>query len=157
MCLEYDKRGALTRASLLFLKGERVMIFALIACGVIIVALLAVIIYLRNDQKFMTEMYHSLKSDHDRVLDKWKETIDKWDAALKCCKEVIELNKEVIELNKELRNDIYDFEQRISSLEKNYALYIIGDNDTQKICPSIGVPCIQCIPGGPCAVEEKDQ
>ena len=126
------------------------MTFVLIVCGVIIVALLAVIISLQNDRKFMTEMCHSLKSDHDRVLDKWKETIDKWDAALKCCKEVIELNKE-------LRNDIYDFEQRISSLEKNYALYIIGDNDTQKICPSIGVPCIQCIPGGPCAVEEKDQ
>ena len=131
------------------------MIFALIVCGVIIVALLAVIISLRNDCKCMTEMYHSLKSDHSQVLDKWKETIDKWDTTIKHCDEATELNKELIELNKKLRNDISDFEQRISSLEKIYALYIIGDNDVQKICPSTGAPCIQCIPGGPCAVEEE--
>ena len=124
------------------------MIFVLIVCGVIIVALLAVIIDLRNDRKFMTEMYHSLKSDHNQVLDKWKETIDKWDTTLKHCDKATKLNKEVIEFNQELRNDIYDFEQRISSLEKIYALYIISDNDVQKICPSTG---------GPCAVEEKDQ
>ena len=124
------------------------MIFVLIVCGVIIVALLAVIIDLRNDRKFMTEMYHSLKSDHDQVLDKWKETIDKWNTTLKYWDEATGLNKEVIEFNQELRNDIYDFEQRISSLEKIYALYIISDNDVQKICPSTG---------GPCAVEEKDQ
>lgn len=132
------------------------MIFVLIVCGVIIVALLAVINSLRNDRKFMTEMYHSLKSDHDRVLDKWKETIDKWDTELKYYDEVTGLNKEVIELNKELRNDISDFEKRISSLEKIYASYIISDNDVQKICPSTGAPCIQCVPGGPCAVEEKE-
>ena len=124
------------------------MIFVLIVCGIIIVALLAVIIDLRNDRKFMTEMYHSLKSDHDQVLDKWKETIDKWNTTLKYWDEATGLNKEVIEFNQELRNDIYDFEQRISSLEKIYALYIISDNDVQKICPSTG---------GPCAVEEKDQ
>ena len=124
------------------------MIFVLIVCGIIIIALLAVIISLRNDRKFMTEMYHNLKSDHDQVLDKWKETIDKWDTTLKYWDEATGLNKEVIELNQELRNDIYDFEQRISSLEKIYALYIISDNDVQKICPSTG---------GPCAVEEKDQ
>lgn len=133
------------------------MIFVLIVCGVIIVALLAVIIDLRNDRKFMTEMYHSLKSDHDQVLDKWKETIDKWDVALKCCDEATGLNKEIIELNKKLRNDIPDFEQRISSLEKIYALYIIGDNDVQKICPITKASCSECMPGGPCAVEEKDQ
>ena len=124
------------------------MIFVLIVCGIIIIALLAVIIDLRNDRKFMTEMYHSLKSDHDQVLDKWKETIDKWNTTLKYWDEATGLNKEVIEFNQELRNDIYDFEQRISSLEKIYALYIISDNDVQKICPSTG---------GPCAVEEKDQ
>lgn len=133
------------------------MIFVLIVCGVIIVALLAVINSLRNDRKFMTEMYHSLKSDHDRVLDKWKETIDKWDTELKYYDEVTGLNKEVIELNKELRNDISDFEKRISSLEKNYASYIISDNDVQKICPVTKAPCSECMPGGPCAVEEKDQ
>ena len=133
------------------------MIFVLIVCGIISIALLAVIIDLRNDRKFMTEMYHSLKSDHNQVLDKWKETIDKWDTTLKYWDEAMGLNKEVIELNKKLSNDIYDFEQRISSLEKIYALYIISDNDVQKICPSTGAPCIQCIPGGPCAVEEKDQ
>lgn len=132
------------------------MIFVLIVCGVIIVALLAVIISLRNDRKIMTEMYDDLKSDHNRVLDRWKETIDKWDTTFKHCDEVTGLNKEVIELNKELTNDISDFEQRISSLEKIYALYIISDNDVQKICPSTGAPCIQCIPGGPCAVEEKE-
>lgn len=133
------------------------MIFVLIVCGVIIVALLAVIISLRNDRKFMTEMYHGLKSDHNQVLDKWKETIDKWDTALKYWDEATGLNKEVIELNKELTNDISDFEQRISSLEKIYALYIIGDNDVQKICPITKAPCSECMPGGPCAVEERDQ
>ena len=133
------------------------MIFVLIVCGVIIVALLAIIISLRNDRKFMTEMYHSLKSDHNRVLDRWKETIDKWDTALKHWDKATELNKEVIELNKELRNDIYDFGHRISSLEKIYALYIISDNDVQKICPITKAPCSECMPGGPCAVEEKDQ
>ena len=132
------------------------MIFVLIVCGIIIVALLAVIIDLRNDRKFMTEMYHSSKSDHDRVLDKWKETIDKWDTTLKYCDEVTGLNKEVIELNKKLTNDISDFEQRISSLEKIYALYINSDNDAQKICPVTKVPCSECMPGGPCAVEEKE-
>ena len=132
------------------------MIFVLIVCGVIVVALLAVIISLRNDRKFMSEMYHSLQSDHDRALDKWKEAIDKWDATLKYWDEATGLNKEVIGLNKKLRNDISDFEQRISSLEKIYALYIISDNDAQKICPSTGAPCIQCIPGGPCAVEDKN-
>ena len=124
------------------------MIFVLIVCGIIIVALLAVIIDLRNDRKFMTEMYHSLKSDHNQVLDKWKETIDKWDTTLKHCDKATKLNKEVIELNKELRNDIYDFDHRISSLEKFYASYVISNDDAQKICPSTG---------GPCAVEEKDQ
>ena len=133
------------------------MIFVLIACGVIIIALLAVVISLRNDRKFMTEMYHSLKSDHNRVLDKWKKTINDYETILEICEEATGLNKKVIELNRELRNDISDFEQRISSLEKIYALYIISDNDAQKICPSTGAPCIQCIPGGPCAVEEKDQ
>ena len=133
------------------------MIFVLIACGVIIIALLAVVISLRNDRKFMTEMYHSLKSDHNRVLDKWKKTINDYETILEICEEATGLNKKVIELNRELRNDISDFEQRISSLEKNHALYINGDNDVQKICPSTGAPCIQCIPGGPCAVEEKDQ
>lgn len=133
------------------------MIFVLIVCGVIIVALLAVIISLRNDRKVMTEMYHSLKSDHNQVLDKWKETIDKWDTALKYWDEATGLNKEVIELNKKLRNDISDFEQRISSLEKFYALYVISNDDVQKICPSTNVPCSECMPGGPCAVEEKDQ
>ena len=126
------------------------MIFVLIVCGVIIVALLAVIIDLRNDCKCMTEMYHSSKADHDQVLDKWKETIDKWDAALKYWDEATGLNKE-------LRNDIFDFDHRISSLEKNYALHIIGDNDVQKICPVTKVPCSECMPGGPCAVEEKKQ
>ena len=133
------------------------MIFVLIVCGIIIVALLAVIIDLRNDRKFMTEMYHSLKSDHNQVLDKWKETIDKWDTTLKYWDEATGLNKEVIELNKKLSNVIYDFEQRISSLERIYTLYTISDNDVQKICPSTGAPCIQCIPSGPCAVEKKDQ
>lgn len=133
------------------------MIFVLIVCGIIIVALLAVIIDLRNDRKFMTEMYHSLKSDHNQVLDKWKETIDKWDVALKCCDEATELNKELIELNRKLRNDIYDFEQRISSLEKIYTLYVINNDDTQKICSSTKAPCSECMPGGPCAVEEEDQ
>ena len=133
------------------------MIFVLIVCGIIIIALLAVIIDLRNDRKFMTEMYHSLKSDHNRALDKWKETIDKWDTALKCCGEVTGLNKEVIELNNELRNDIYDFDHRISSLEKIYALYTIGDNDVQRICPSTKAPCSECMPGGPCAVEEEEK
>ena len=133
------------------------MIFVLIVCGIIIVALLAVIIDLRNDRKFMTEMYHSLKSDHNQVLDKWKETIDKWDTTIKHCDEVAGLNKEVIELNKKLRNDISDFEQRISSLEKIYALYIIGDNDVQKICPNTKAPCSECMPGGPCAVEEENE
>ena len=133
------------------------MVFALIACGVIIVALLAVIIYLRNDQKFMTEMYHSLKSDHDRVLDKWKEAIDKWETALKYCDESTALNKEVIELNRELRNDISDFEQRITMLEKVNGLHVISDNDVQKICPVTKVPCSEYMPGGPCAVEEKKQ
>ena len=132
------------------------MIFVLIAFEIIIVVLLAVIIYLRNDQKNMTEMYDSLQSDHNQALDRWKETIDKWDATLKYWDEATGLNKEVIELNKKLRNDISDFEQRISSLEKDYALYINSDNDVQKICPSTGAPCIQCIPGGPCAVEEKE-
>ena len=132
------------------------MIFVLIVCGVIIVALLAVIISLRNDRNVMTEMHHSLKSDHNQVLDKWKETIDKWDTALKYWDEAIGLNKEVIELNKELTNDISDFEQRISSLEKIYALYIIGDNDVQKICPITKAPCSECMPGGPCAVEEEE-
>ena len=132
------------------------MIFVLIVCGVIIVALLVVIISLRNEQKFTIEMYDDLKSDHNQALDRWKETIDKWDATLKYWDEATGLNKEVIELNKKLRNDISDFEQRISSLEKDYALYINSDNDVQKICPSTGAPCIQCIPGGPCAVEEKN-
>lgn len=131
------------------------MIFVLIVCGIIIVALLAVIIDLRNDQKNMTEMYHSLKSDYNSVLDEWKKAIDKWDTTLKCCGEVTGLNKEVIELNQELRNDIFDFDHRISSLEKNYALYIIGDNDVQKICPVTKAPCSECMPGGPCAVEEN--
>lgn len=131
------------------------MIFVLIVCGIIIIALLAVIIDLRNDRKFMTEMYHSLKSERNQVLDKWKETIDKWDTTLKYWGEATELNKEVIEINKELRNDISDFEERISSLEKIYVLYINSDNDVQKICPSTGTPCIQCMPGGPCAVEEE--
>ena len=133
------------------------MIFVLIVCGIIVIALLAVIIDLRNDRKFMTEMYHSLKSDHNQVLDKWKETIDKWDTTLKYWDEATELNKEVIELNKELRNDIFDFDHRISSLEKIYALYTIGDNDVQRICPSTKAPCSECMPGGPCAVEGKDQ
>ena len=133
------------------------MIFALIACGVIIVVLLAVIIDLRNNCKFMTEMYHSLKSDYNSVLDKWKEAIDKWDTTLKYCDESTALNKEVIELNKKLSNDIYDFEQRISSLERIYTLYTISDNDVQKICPVTKAPCSECMPGGPCAVEEKDQ
>lgn len=124
------------------------MIFVSIICGIIIVALLAVIIDLRNDQKIMTEMCHSLKSDHDQVLDKWKETIDKWDTALKYWDEATELNQE-------LRNDIFDFDHRISSLEKNYALYIISDNDAQKICPTTKAPCSECMPGGPCAVEEN--
>lgn len=132
------------------------MIFVLIVCGVIIVALLAVIISLRNDRKFMTEMYHSLKSDHDQVLDKWKETIDKWDTTLKYWDEATGLNKEVIELNKKLRNDNSEFEERISSLEKIYALYINSDNDVQKICPITKAPCSECMPGGPCAVEEEE-
>ena len=132
------------------------MIFVLIVCGIIIVVLLAVIIDLRNDRKFMTEMYHSLKSDHNQVLDKWKETIDKWDTTLKYWDEATGLNKEVIELNKKLSNVIYDFEQRISSLEKIYALYVTSnDEDTQKICPVTKVPCSECMPGGPCAVEEE--
>ena len=133
------------------------MIFVLIVCGIIIIALLAVIIDLRNDRKFMTEMYHSLKSDHNQVLDKWKETIDKWDTTLKHCDKATTLNKEVIELNQELRNDIFDFDHRISSLEKIYALYIISNDDAQKICPVTKAPCSECMPGGPCAVEEKDQ
>lgn len=133
------------------------MVFALIACGVIIVALLVAIIDLRNDCKFMTEMYHSLKSDHDRVLDKWKETIDKWETALEYCDESTVLNKEIIELNRELRNDISDFEQRITLLEKNNGLHVISDNDVQKICPVTKVPCSECMPGGPCAVEEKEE
>ena len=133
------------------------MIFALIACGVIVVALLAVIIYLRNDCKFMTEMCHSLKSDYNSVLNKWKEAIDKWETALKYCDESTALNKEVIELNKKLSNDIYDFEQRISSLERIYTLHTINDNDVQKICPVTKAPCSECMPGGPCAVEEKKQ
>ena len=133
------------------------MIFALIACGVIIVVLLAVIIDLRNDCKFMTEMYHSLKSDHNSVLNKWKEAIDKWETALKYCDESTALNKEVIELNKKLSNDIYVFEQRISSLERIYTLHTISDNDVQKICPVTKAPCSECMPGGPCAVEEKKQ
>ena len=133
------------------------MIFALIACGVIIVALLAVIIDLRNDCKFMTEMYNSLKSDHNSVLDKWKEAIDKWETALKYCDESTALNKKVIELNKKLSNDIYNFEQRISSLERIYTLHTISDNDVQKICPVTKAPCSECMPGGPCAVEEKKQ
>lgn len=132
------------------------MIFVLIVSGIIIIALLAVIIDLRNDRKFMAEMYHSLKSDHNQALDRWKETIDKWGTTLKYWDEATGLNKEVIELNRELRNDNSEFEERISSLEKIYALYIISDNDVQKICPSTGAPCIQCIPGGPCAVEEKE-
>ena len=133
------------------------MIFVLIVCGIIIVVLLAVIIDLRNDRKFMTEMYRSLKSDHNQALDKWKETIDKWDTTLKHWDEATGLNKEVIELNKKLSNDIYDFEQRISSLERIYTLYTISDNDVQKICPVTKAPCSECMPGGPCAVEEKDQ
>ena len=133
------------------------MVFALIACGVIIVALLVAIIGLRNDCKFMTEMYNSLKSDHNRVLDKWKETIDKWDTALNYCGKATELNKEVIELNKELRNDIYDFEQRITLLEKINGLYVISGNNVQKICPVTKVPCSECMPGGPCAVEEEEE
>ena len=132
------------------------MIFVLIVSGIIVIALLAVIIYLRNDQKFTIEMYDDLKSDHNQVLDRWKETIDKWDATLKYCDEVTGLNKEVIELNKELTNDISDFKQRISSLEKIYALYVIDNNDVQKICPITKAPCSECMPGGPCAVEEKN-
>lgn len=133
------------------------MIFVLIVCGVIIVALLSVIIDLRNDRKFMTEMYHSLKSDHNQALDRWKETIDKWDTTLKYWDEATGLNKEVIELNRELRNDNSEFEERISSLEKIYALYINSDDDAQKICPVTKAPCSECMPGGPCAAEEEDQ
>lgn len=132
------------------------MIFALIACGVIIVALLAVIIGLQNDRKFITEMYHSLKSDHNRVLDKWKEAIDKWETALEYCDESTVLNKEIIELNRELRNDISDFEQRITLLEKINSLHVISDNNVQKICPVTKAPCSECMPGGPCAVEEEE-
>ena len=126
------------------------MVFVSIICGIIIVALLAVIIDLRNDCKCMTEIYHSLKSDHNQVLDKWKETIDKWDAALKYWDEATGLNQE-------LRNDIFDFDRRISSLEKFHDWYINSDNDAQKICPITKAPCSECMPGGPCAVEEKHQ
>lgn len=132
------------------------MIFAFIACGVIIAALLAVIIALQNDRKFITEMYHSLKSDHNRVLDKWKEAIDKWETALEYCDESTVLNKEIIELNRELRNDISDFEQRITLLEKINGLHVISDNNVQKICPVTKAPCSECMPGGPCAVEEEE-
>lgn len=118
------------------------MMFAFIACGVIIVALLAVIIGLQNDRKFITEMYHSLKSDHNRVLDKWKEAIDKWETALEYCDESTVLNKEIIELNRELRNDISDFEQRITLLEKINGLHVISDNNVQKICPVTKAPCV---------------
>lgn len=132
------------------------MTFVLITCGIIIIALLSVNISLRNDRKFMTEMYHSLRSDHNRALDKWKETINECETILEICKEATGLNKKAIELNRELRNDISEFEERISSLEKKCTLYINSDNDVQKICPSTGAPCIQCIPGGPCAVEEEN-
>ena len=133
------------------------MIFVLITCGIIIIALLAVVISLRNDRKFMTEMYHSLKSDHNRVLDKWKKTINDYETILEICEEATGLNKKVIELNRELRTDISDFEQRISSLEKIYALYIISDNDAQKICPATNAPCCEFVPGGPCAIEEEEE
>ena len=91
------------------------------------------------------------------MLDKWKETIDKWETALEYCDKSTVLNKEIIELNRELRNDISDFEQRISSLEKIYALYIISDTDAQKICPATNAPCCECVPGRPCAIEEEEE
>lgn len=125
------------------------MIFVLIGCGIVIIALLAAIIDLLNDLKIVTEMYNNLMSSHDQVIDKWTETIDKWDTTFK-------LYEEADELNQELRNDISNFEQRISSLEKIYALYVTSnDEDTQKICPVTKVPCSECMPGGPCAVEEE--
>ena len=126
------------------------MIFVLIGCGIVIIALLAAIIDLLNDLKIVTEMYNNLMSSHDQVIDKWTETIDKWDTTFK-------LYEEADELNQELRNDISNFEQRISSLEKIYALYVTSkDEDAQKICPVTKAPCSECMPGGPCAVEEEE-
>lgn len=124
------------------------MIFVLIGCGIVIIALLAAIIDLLNDLKFMTEIYNSLMSNHDQVLDKWTETIDKWDTTFK-------LYEEADELNQELRNNISNFEQRMSSLENIYALYVTSNDGVQKICPVTKAPCSECMPGGPCAVEEE--
>lgn len=124
------------------------MISVLIGCGIVIIALLAAIINLLNDLKFMTEMYNSLMSNHDQVLDKWTETIDKWDTTFK-------LYEEADGLNQELRNNISNFEQRMSSLENIYALYVTSNDDIQKICPVTKAPCSECMPGGPCAVEEE--
>ena len=125
------------------------MIFVLIGCGIVIIALLAAIVDLLNDLKIVTEMYNNLMPSHDQVIDKWTETIDKWDTTFK-------LYEEADELNQELRNDISNFEQRISSLEKIYALYATSnDEDAQKICPVTKVPCSECMSGGPCTVEEE--
>ena len=124
------------------------MIFVLIGCGIVIIALLAAIVDLLNDLKIMTEMYHSLMSNHDQVLDKWTDTIDKWDTTFK-------LYEEADGLNQELRNNISNFEQRMSSLENIYALYVTSNDGVQKICPVTKAPCSECMPGGPCAVEEE--
>lgn len=125
------------------------MIFVLIGCGIVIIALLAAIIDLLNDLKFMTEIYNSLMSNHDQVLGKWTETIDKWDTTFK-------LYEEADGLNQELRNNISNFEQRMSSLENIYALYVTSNDGVQKICPVTKAPCSECMPGGPCAVEEEE-
>lgn len=124
------------------------MIFVLIGCGIVIIALLAAIIDLLNDLKIVTEMYNNLMSSHDQVLDKWTETIDKWDTTFK-------LYEEADGLNQELRNNISNFEQRMSSLENIYALYVTSNDGVQKICPVTKAPCSECMPGGPCAVEEE--
>ena len=124
------------------------MIFVLIGCGIVIIALLAAIIDLLNDLKIMDEMYHGLMSNHDQVIDKWADTIDKWDTTFK-------LYEEASGLNQELRDTISDFEQRMSSLENICALYVTSNDGVQKICPVTKVSCSECMPGGPCAVEEE--
>ncbi|MGN1217490.1 MAG: hypothetical protein ACI4TD_05890, partial [Phocaeicola sp.] len=78
------------------------MTFVLVVSLVVIIGLIVANYKLQNDIKFISEMYRSLNSDHNEVIDKWGETLNRWNETLDTCNEINDLNGKLFDKSKEM-------------------------------------------------------